>query len=259
MKILARKRNWNSEELLIASQYFEVVDSRLDCPNELVIGRYSVIPEYGELERDLSKIGAHLINSKLQHQYIANFDYYEDIKDHTPRTYFSLADIPKDKGPFIIKGRTNSKKHNWNKMYCSNYQDLLPKYFELMEDSMISEQGVVIRDYVPLKTLEKGLNGLNITNEWRLFFYRDQLLSYGYYWSNATTIPDKSSLPSEAIDFAKMIASKVKNNVNFFVIDIAEKESGGWMVVELNDGQQSGLSENDPHELYSNLKKVLLK
>jgi hypothetical protein len=37
-------------------------------------------------------------------------------------------------------------------------------------------------------------------------------------------------------------------------MDIAKTQSGEWIVIELNDGQMSGLSENDPNVLYKNLK-----
>ena len=46
---------------------------------------------------------------------------------------------------------------------------------------------------------------------------------------------------------------------NFFVLDLAEKKSGGWVLVEINDGEMSGLSENDPDMLYSNLRKSIDK
>ena len=36
-----------------------------------------------------------------------------------------------------------------------------------------------------------------------------------------------------------------------------QKENGDWMVVELNDGQMSGVSCCDLGELYGNLKRVL--
>ena len=42
-----------------------------------------------------------------------------------------------------------------------------------------------------------------------------------------------------------------------FVVDVAKTASGEWIVVELNDGQQSGLSCCNPIELYSNISRVL--
>jgi hypothetical protein len=43
----------------------------------------------------------------------------------------------------------------------------------------------------------------------------------------------------------------------YYVIDVAKTAAGKWILIELNDGQMSGLSDNDPDVLYSNLKKSL--
>jgi len=51
------------KEYFVAKKYFEVVNSRIDCKKQLVIGRYSVRPFYKELEIDLIKHGCQLINT----------------------------------------------------------------------------------------------------------------------------------------------------------------------------------------------------
>jgi len=52
------------------------------------------------------------------------------------------------------------------------------------------------------------------------------------------------------------VIDKVGNKSNFYVIDVAKTQSGEWIVIELNDGQFSGLSAIDPNDLYMNLKTV---
>jgi hypothetical protein len=52
------------------------------------------------------------------------------------------------------------------------------------------------------------------------------------------------------------VIDRVKDKVNFFVVDVAKKATGGWVVIEMNDGSQSGLSDNDPHVLYKGLKEA---
>ena len=64
-------------------------------------------------------------------------------------------------------------------------------------------------------------------------------------------------LDDEGYEFAKKVGRIAADYVNFYVLDIAQKENGDWVLIEVNDGQMSGLSEIDPHELYSNLKKLL--
>ena len=118
-------------------------------------------------------------------------------------------------------------------------------------DDLIGEQGVIYRKYVPLETYEVGLNGLPFTNEWRFFFYKKNLLSYGYYWSIAD---DTNRIVEEdCIKFAQKIANIVSKYTNFYVLDVAKATSGDWILIEINDGQMSGLSMNDPDTLYKNL------
>src|SRR5882757_7097656 len=78
-------------------------------PEDLVIGRYSVLPFYQEVNDDIQNNGGKLINTSPQHHYIADMqEWYEDLKDLTPKLYPRLQDIP-ETGLFVLKGQTNSK------------------------------------------------------------------------------------------------------------------------------------------------------
>ena len=63
--------------------------------------------------------------------------------------------------------------------------------------------------------------------------------------------PDKEMLEL-ACEVAKIISKEVK----FYVVDFAKTADGKWIVVELNDGQMSGLSMIPPNRFYCNLAKV---
>jgi ATP-grasp domain, R2K clade family 3 len=43
----------------------------------------------------------------------------------------------------------------------------------------------------------------------------------------------------------------------FVVADVALTTAGDWILIELNDGQMSGLSDTDANELYSKIAKEL--
>lgn len=258
--IYFRKDFDSEDELNIASQYFDIVEYRAACPpGSLVIPRYSALPYCKELERDLVHIGCEMINSYAQHRWIANFEYYESLKAYTPESWddYTFQDAPE--GEFVVKGRTNSRKFDWDTMmYASTRRRATEISGELMKDGLIGPQGVIYRRYVPLRTYEIGLNGLPFTNEWRFFFYKETMLSYGYYWSSADDEAiSKAALSIPAIDKAKEIAAIVSTHVPFFVLDMGETVEGDWILIEVNDGQMSGLSENDPHVLYSKLREVL--
>ncbi len=238
--------------------YFPTYDHRTDIPEDsLVVCRYSCLPYYKELEYDLANRRCKLINSYAEHRWIANFEYYDSLRDLTPETWTddTLCECTHP-GSFVVKGKTNSKKWQWNTMmFAQDKRAAMDIGCELMQDSMIAEQGVIYRKYVPLKTFETGLNGLPFTNEYRLFFYKDTLLSWAYYWSSALDV--SHVLNDKGIEFACEVAEIASRHTNFFVLDIAETTEGKWILIEVNDGQMSGLSENGADRLYKKLRSAL--
>src|SRR5947208_2126369 len=103
--LLFRKEFASKYELSHAEKYFPIEESRVRCVNSLVIGRYSVLPLYAELERDLALLGSRLINTFAEHQWISTLAYYQELKDLTPQTWdeenFHACEW---KGPFVVKG-----------------------------------------------------------------------------------------------------------------------------------------------------------
>ena len=176
-----------NDELAVASKYFPVVRYRSEVPpGTLVVPRYSALPYFHELVFDLDRIGSRPINSHREHSWIASFDYYQDLSSFTALEHeLPYADYD---GPFVVKGRTNSRKHRWNKlMFAENRREATRVASELANDPLIGPQGLLYREYVPLVTYEiDSIYGLPFTNEWRLFYYRNQLLASGYYWSSAS-------------------------------------------------------------------------
>ena len=252
----------NEDELNAARKYFTCYDSRMKIQSgDLVVARYSALPYYKETAEDIEYIGAKLINSYKQHNYIADlWNWYEDLKEFTPKTWRRLEDIPSSEvGPFIVKGETNSKKFLFDThMYAETKLDAVDVMCRLQDDGMICDQSIYIRKYVKLKKFITGFHNLPITNEFRFFICDEQIISGAYYWSNYyDDLEVKPNIEEVPKDFLNYIIAKIGNKARFYVIDIAETDIGDWVLIELNDGQMSGLSMNDPEVLYSNLSKVL--
>jgi len=65
-------------------------------------------------------------------------------------------------------------------------------------------------------------------------------------------------IPPEALEHAQKAADVLtRKGIPFFVVDVAETVSGGWTVIEINDGQMSGLSMIDPVAFYQSLSRVV--
>lgn len=162
--------DWQNE-VKAAKVNFPITNSRMEIKaGDLVIPRFSALPFYKEQEFDINYVGARMINTFSEHRYIADLmNWYEDLKDYTPKTYTRLIDLP-EKGPFILKGETNSKKYNWKThMFAVDKKAAIEVEGRLHTDSLITYQNIYIREYVPLKTFMIGIQGLPITNEFRFF------------------------------------------------------------------------------------------
>lgn len=241
-------------ESLLAEKYLPVYSFRTEIPpNSLVVGRYSCLPFYDELVKELNLKNSILVNSLSEHNYIADIcQWYEDVKEFTPKTYTEWGHLTT--GQWIVKGKTHSRKSHFNThMYADSKESLIKVVRNLLDDPTISQNGLVVRDYIPLKRLDTGINGIPIVKEWRLFYYKTKLLTNGFYWGSMIE-EDIGKIPKEGEEFANEVAKIISLKTNFFVLDIAEKEDGGYILIEINDGQQSGLSLCNPDELYANLK-----
>jgi hypothetical protein len=134
-----------NSEIEICKKYFVTTESRMNVTGgDLIVGRYSVLPYFQELERDLEYKGAKLINNFREHSYVAdlkNWAYksydknYQTLFEYTPQTWFSLEDVPDDSGPLIVKGQTNSKKERWSThMFANTKKEAVEVYSKLRDD-----------------------------------------------------------------------------------------------------------------------------
>jgi hypothetical protein len=258
VSILMRASLAEYEEFEAVKKIYPTSDQRtLVLSDSLVIPRYSALPFYKELEIDLAIRNCLMINTYEQHLFAADIKrWYPELFDITPNTYFDLMNIP-EIGPFVVKGATNSRKHLWNThMFAKDRDEVLGVYSRLMDDSMISEQDICVRDYIPLNTFCVGINGLPITEEYRFFFLGDKPIAGGFYWQNYVDDIDPALIDKDKVPWTLLekIGFIVSRHMNFYVADIAKTESGEWILIEINDGQMAGLSCIEPEKLYKGLK-----
>lgn len=260
--VLFRPVDMDDQERSASALHFPTFRERTALQkDDFVVGRYSVLPYFEAIQADVDYVGAKLINNIKQHRYVADLrNWVEDIRELTPKTWYRLEDIDED-GPYVLKGKTNSRKFDWRThMFAKDREAAGEVAWKLQTDGLIGGglQDVYIRKFVPLKTFMTGLNDLPIANEFRIFVAFGQVLCGAYYWSNyVDDLPQAPSIDEVPKDFVAEVLRRVGNKINFYAVDVAQKEDGSWLVVELNDGQMSGLSENDPMILYSRLRDVI--
>lgn len=246
------------EEIDAAKRHFRYCTSRSDIPPGLVIPRYASLPFHAELEADAKNLGATLINTTKQHQFVADIMQWSPLLGElTPATWSDGWDrLPE--GKYIVKGRTNSRKHEFaTRMFAANKADMRRVVSSLLDDALIADQGLVVREFVPLKTFMTGMNGLPITNEWRYSCLDGKVLASGYYWASEPDCQPYANPPAEADALVAEVLSRIEGKIRFVVVDVAETADGRWICIELNDGCMSGTSLVDPETLYSGLAKAL--
>jgi hypothetical protein len=254
------------EKEVIKDLGFRLCQTRAEViRHSLVVGRYSVLPYYRELQQDLAYSNSRLINSYSEFQYCADMgNWYQTFgpADLTPQTWFTLDSYLSSfwEGPVVLKGATNSRRDKWlTHMFANNKEEARDVYFRLMDDSLIGQQNIYIRRYEPLKKLIQGVNDMPIPNEWRIFVCYGQIVTSSYYWGTYIEDIRESGIEPEPppAQFIKSAIARIGLSSNFYAMDVAQKANGEWTIIELNEGQMSGLNGVEPKEFYTNLKRIL--
>lgn len=95
-----------------------------------------------------------------------------------------------------------------------------------------------MRKYVPLKHVGyHGQSGMPISEEYRVFIYAGKILAIDDYWikNNGVSIMDAE------YRWIESIVRDVKST--FVTVDLARKEDGTLVIMEMGDGQVSGLQQ----------------
>lgn len=263
------RRGGYEDELRLEAPAFEKHFPSLSSVSEmgkgkLVIGRFALRPFYKEVELEIAKQGSSLLNPYNHYRWINEMPrWYEHLAEFTPRTWFYTSEVDID-GPFFVKGNTNSRKSHWEThCYAQDGQALSKVVDRLHEDPMIGTQGLAIREFVPLQNLGvHPQSGAPISEEYRFFVCDHTVLGGGFYWSDhLANIDDGADLDPKHVpaEFLERIMDAVPSSVRFYVLDVARRQDGEWMLVEINEPSMSGMAGCDPQEVYANLSKVLLE
>jgi hypothetical protein len=246
--------------------------SRIKESDELELAIYRgwmINPDkYELLYEGLLKKKVKLINSPLEYKTCHYLPFsYEFIKESTPETnwtevkggvdfdkVFELTSSFND-GPIIVKDYVKSQKHNWTEACFipkasdkDSVRKVVSNFIDLQGEEL--NVGLVFRKFEELEFLiNHSKSQMPLTKEFRLFFLNGRVIQTYNYWDEGDygdTKPDLTKFED--------IGRKVKSN--FFTMDIAKKKNGDWIVMELGDGQVSGLPDNaDKSNFYRAVKE----
>lgn len=229
---------------------------------------------YGALYNALKARNIELINSPDNYKFCHYLPYsYDVIRNYTPNTiWFKKDQLSKSmdevceilintfgRAQVMIKDYVKSRKHEWEEAcFIPDVSDsvkvkqVVNRFLELQGDDL--NEGIVFRQFLKLEFLTlHSKSKMPLTKEFRVFFLDGEVLQDFYYWDEG----DYGELKPDLRPFVE-VAGKVKSR--FFTMDIAKVEDGGWVIIELGDGQVSGLPDNaDLYEFYNRLKTRLIQ
>jgi hypothetical protein len=234
-------------------------DAELVPAGSVVFPRFRSIPFGQQLDESVRASGSSLVNSWEEYLYVSNlYAWIADLDDLTPAAYH-VSDIPNlPEGEYFIKGETNSVKHEWlDSAFAPNLVAVGNVVKNLQSHNVVGSQELVIRPFVRYRQLAVMESGQPVFNEWRVFILNGQVMASGFYWSQQQhRFAEQQIQPLIPEEFQKAVdlaIERVGKRISFVVIDFAEKPDGTWQVIELNDGNMSGLCGVDPDELWSNI------
>lgn len=208
----------------------------------------------------LEEKGIFLINDPEEYErYHTLPGWYDEIADMTARSIWEengnvndIIEMSKSlEGSYIVKDYVKSRKHEWyDACYIPSIED--KEHASNVISTFVSRQGedlvggIVLRKFEKLKQIgfhEKS--GMPISEEYRVFVYAGKVHIVDNYWRNDSEV----SFSEEEYRWIEKLATEVRSN--FVTIDLARKEDGKLIVMELGDGQVSGLQEIDEKVFYS--------
>lgn len=255
-----------SMESFIESNKLKIIPT--NKPITLIYRGWMVTYEqYDALYRIMLDKGFILINTPDQYRQCHHFPSWYCLLEKNTANSMWTEGIPSepevikllksfDHKPLVVKDYIKSRKHEWEEAcFIPNAADInhamqvVNTFITRQEDNLIG--GIVLREYLSLKMLgNHEKSHMPIAKEVRIFCIQHKPFAYIQYWSG-----DECLTISEYQDLISICHNL---NSNFYTIDLAQQENGEWIIIEVGDGQVSGLQEYSVTLFYNELFKLIV-
>lgn len=228
--------------------------------NKPVVLHIGAIDNYAAVEAAVSDIGMRLLIPESEHLRSSTIEeWYPLLKEHTPITkvydvFPATEDVLKDFSfPIFIKGNRQTNRHKKSQCIISTKKEYEKLKNEWYTDEILAWQKIVIREFIPLQTIDNSSfpDMVPISYEFRFFYFMGKCVAYGPYWNIGTRYFMCVEDRKEAEALANWAADQL--SCSFVAIDLAKTASGNWIIIEVNDAQESGFNGVDPFRLWTNI------
>ena len=230
-----------------------------DEPTELIYrGWMMSVENYTRFYYALREKNYFLINDPEQYRECHHFPFwYSKLHDYTAESVF--MDLPVDRAnipgllqqfgdsPLMVKDYVKSRKHEWHEAcFIPKASDLdnalrvVECFIERQGDDIAG--GIVLRKYMDLQMVGRHEKSrMPIARELRVFCRKNIPFACIGYW---TGDEDKEVVPERLLRACSCL------NSDFYTVDLALTVSGEWVIIEVGDGQVSGLQGYDASRFY---------
>jgi hypothetical protein len=237
-----------------------------DCRTPFVSGRklpgvsrIGAIRGYQKFYDQMMAEGVQLLNSPPEHDRCSLLpEWYPHINEYTPRSrwYHTIPEFDQITSefrlPVFVKGVRQTSHHQAAASIVRSRDDYERAVAIYRSDSILHWQDFVCREFIALRPVadERG-SKIPASFEFRTFWHRTTCLGAGRYWYEAPEYDWTENEKQEALSLAGAIAEKL--DCGFLVIDLAMTQDGRWIVIECNDGFESGYAGVPPFVLWRKL------
>ncbi len=220
----------------------------------LAVGRFGVTQTYAEFYDQQLAAGVRLIHTPEQYLLASELPHwYPRLAELTPRSQWFAAPpaasvIEQDFAwPVFVKAarQTSRKRASFSIVASAAQYELVKEHYE--SDRALQGQAFVCREYVPLRRIAAETNDqIPPAFEFRTFWWYGECVGAGPYWGPLyqwTAAEERAAL-ALAGEAARRLA------LPFVAIDLAQTAAGAWIVIECNDGQESGYGAISPFALW---------
>ena len=259
---------WVLSETTGFSQYDFIFQDHFCCrhPYKIddeisAVARLGAAPDYKERYESLLEWNIRLIHSPEEYNRTSNLpEWYPILEEYTPRSKWyetqpSASDILSSfKLPVFLKGERQTNKHSGSQSVIKSREQLEDVLIQWKKEPILWWQKVVCREYEELRPVAKTVGDcLQKSYEFRTFWWQMECVGVGKYW-----VTEDYELEGNDLDVIKQIGSDVAQRLGviFLVIDFAQKVDGTWIVIEVNDGQDSGYAGVSPRFMWSRIVEL---
>ena len=231
-----------------------------DFPSGLpAVARTGAIPNYPEFFDQCQVMGIQLVHSPEDHERCSTLPaWYPLIERDTPRSRWyreipAFSEIESEFTlPVFIKGARQTSKHKASASIVRSRSEYELAVAHFGSDPILHWQEFVCREFADLRPVAGGAQGkVPASFEFRTFWWKGELVGAGRYWLDAVPYDWSAAERSSALEVARRTVTAV--GCTFLVVDLAQRTDGRWIVIECNDGMESGYAGAPPIRIWQGI------